>query len=75
MYLTNIGQFCTRWLLQSAPLSLQEYTGPLHSNDQLRMAVERRYRTIDNLLVPAINLTPAPLDSVEWIPDDDNILV
>ena len=73
MYLRSIGQFCTRWLLQSALLSLREYTGPLPSIDQL--TVERRYSIIDDLLVPAINLTPAPLDNVDWITNDNNIWV
>ena len=67
MYLRHIGQFCTQWLLRSAPLSLQEYTGPLHSNYRLSMAVLQRYRTNDNLMAPSINLTPAPLDNHEWI--------
>ena len=73
MYLTNIGQFCTRWLLQSAPLLLKEYTGPLNSRDQL--AVKKRYSTIDNFCIPAINLIPEPLDNVEWINNEDIILV
>ena len=65
MYLTNIGQFCTRWLLRSAPLSLREYTGPLHSRDQL--AVKQRYSTIDNFCSPAINLIPEPLAQLHVI--------
>ena len=79
MNLTNIGQFCTQWLLQSAPLSLRQYTGPLQSKDQL--AVETRYsRSIDNSSVPPISLTLAPLDNVEWnidhwFTDDNNIFV
>ena len=56
IFLTNIGQFCTRWLLQSAPLSLRKYTGPLNSRDQ--SAVMQRYSTIDNYDSPVIRLIP-----------------
>ena len=73
MYLTDIGHFCTVWLLQSAPLSLREYTGPLNSRDQ--SAVIQRFRGITNIWSPAINLTPKPLDDVEWINDEEEVMV
>ena len=76
MYLRHIGQFCTQWLLHNAPLSLQEYTGPLHSNYRLSMAVLQRYTTDDNLMNPSINLTARPLDHREWITlDEDDVYV
>ena len=53
------------WLLQSAPLSLRKYTGPVNSRDQL--AVEQRYSTIDNCDSPVIKLIPEPLDNMEWM--------
>ena len=64
MYLMDIGHFCTRWLLQSAPLSLPEYTGPQNSKDQ--SAVIERYGGTTNFgSGSAIVLNPKPLDNVE----------
>ena len=74
IYLTNIGQFCTRWLLQSAPLSLREYTGPLNSKDQ--SAVIERYGGTTNFgSGSAIVLNPKPLDNVQWFNDEDEVMV
>ena len=62
---THIGTFCTSWLLQSAPLSLRRYTGPLNTLSQF--AVMQRYSTIDNNDSPVITLIPKPIDNQEWV--------
>ena len=59
----HIGEFCTRWLLERAPWSLREYTGPLDSREQA--AIMDRYSSNDNSTV--IQLIPAPQDNRNWV--------
>ena len=74
IYLMDIGHFCTRWLLRSAPLSLREYTGPIFSKD--RSAVMERYCGSENSgSGSAIFLNPQPLDNVEYFNDEGGVMV
>ena len=59
------GQMCSQWLLQSAPLSLRWYVGPLFSREI--EAVEERCRLENNSLewFP-ISFNPQPLDHNEY---------
>ena len=67
------GQMCSQWLIQSAPLSLRLFIGPIYTRDL--KAVQERYRVENENLGPfPLHLDCQPLDNTEYVqPNDTSI--